>query len=121
MRYIELNPVRAEMVAHPRDYRWSSYAANADGAPGPLLTEHALYRALGATPDARRRDYRALFRDVLDPAFVDALRRATNGGWPLGGERFKRRLAKALGRRVSPRAPGRPPKQGADARQMKLL
>ena len=30
-RYIELNPVRAAMVRHPRDYRWSSYPANADG------------------------------------------------------------------------------------------
>jgi len=39
--------VRARMVGHPRDYRWSSYAANADGAADPLLTEHALYRALG--------------------------------------------------------------------------
>src|SRR4051812_23176241 len=26
-RYIELNPVRAGMVRHPRDYRWSSYHA----------------------------------------------------------------------------------------------
>jgi putative transposase len=24
-RYIELNPVRADMVPHPRDYLWSSY------------------------------------------------------------------------------------------------
>jgi hypothetical protein len=30
-RYIELNPVRANMVAHPRDYRFSSYRANAEG------------------------------------------------------------------------------------------
>src|ERR1017187_9011678 len=29
MRYIELNPVRAEMLAHPGDYPWSSYRANA--------------------------------------------------------------------------------------------
>ena len=29
MRYIELNPVCAAMVAHPRDYLWSSSAANA--------------------------------------------------------------------------------------------
>ncbi|WP_244900763.1 MULTISPECIES: transposase [Stenotrophomonas] len=28
-RYIQLNPVRAGMVAHPGDYRWSSYRANA--------------------------------------------------------------------------------------------
>ncbi len=31
-RYIEMNPVRAGMVAHPGQYRWSSYAVNADGA-----------------------------------------------------------------------------------------
>ncbi len=121
MRYIELNPVRAGMVARPGDYRWSSHAANAEGAADPLLTEHALYRALGATPAGRRRDYRALFRAALDPEFVVALRRATNGGWPLGGERFKRRLAKELGRRVTPGAAGRPAKQGGDVRQMKLL
>jgi len=26
MRYIEMNPVRAGMVGHPGDSRWSSYA-----------------------------------------------------------------------------------------------
>jgi putative transposase len=29
-RYIELNPVRAGMVDHPRAYRWSSYRAHAE-------------------------------------------------------------------------------------------
>ena len=29
IRYVILNPVRAEMVEHPRDYRWSSYRATA--------------------------------------------------------------------------------------------
>ena len=28
-RYIELNPVRADMVAHPADYKWSSYRFHA--------------------------------------------------------------------------------------------
>ena len=121
MRYIELNPVRARMVAHPRDYRWSSYAAHAHGAPDAALSEHGLYRRLGASPAERQRDYRALFRAALDADFVDALRRATNGGWALGGDRFKRRLAKALGRRVEPLPPGRPPKRPADERQLKLI
>ena len=31
MRYIELNPVRANMARHPGDYSWSSYAHNAQG------------------------------------------------------------------------------------------
>ena len=47
MRYIELNPVRADMVAHPRDYAWSSYRRNADGEAGAnadWLTPHREYR-----------------------------------------------------------------------------
>ena len=31
-RYIELNPLRAAMVAAPGDYRWSSNAANELGS-----------------------------------------------------------------------------------------
>ena len=33
-RYIELNPVRAEMVGHPAAYPWSSYPYNALGGGG---------------------------------------------------------------------------------------
>ena len=46
-RYIELNPVRAGMVAHPRDYPWSSWRAHALGAADPLVAPHALYKAAG--------------------------------------------------------------------------
>lgn len=46
-RYIELNPVKAKMVAHPRDYLWSSYCENdkADSgaekrlAPLPMMVD----------------------------------------------------------------------------------
>ena len=38
LRYVELNPVRAGMVAEPQDYRWSSAAAHCGSAePDPLL------------------------------------------------------------------------------------
>jgi putative transposase len=106
-RYIELNPVRAGMVAHPRDYPWSSWRAHARGADDPLVADHRLYHALGRTAAERQSAYRQLFRAALDPEAVDALRAATNGGWALGGERFKRQIAKALGRRVAPLARGR--------------
>ena len=36
-RYIELNPIRAGMVASPGDYRWSSYRFNAYGQPDRLV------------------------------------------------------------------------------------
>ncbi len=44
MRYIELDPVRAEMVSHPAEYRWSSYRANAQGEVNALVSR-TLYAA----------------------------------------------------------------------------
>src|SRR6266852_5083607 len=120
-RTIELNPVRAGLVRRPRDYRWSSYRAQALGAADALLSEHPLYRALGRTAAERQAEYRALFRGGLDDAFVAALRHATNGGWALGDERFKREIATALGRRVAPLPLGRPARPRDDQRQISLL
>lgn len=120
-RYIELNPVRARMVRHPRDYRWSSYRAHASGAPDALVSDHDLYRRLGRSKVARQKEYRDLFRAALDDDFVDALRTATNGGWALGDMRFKRQIAKTLGRRVAPLPRGRPRQVKADRRQLNLL
>jgi REP element-mobilizing transposase RayT len=38
LRYLALNPVRAGLCAHPRDWRWSSYAAAIGwAAPAPFL------------------------------------------------------------------------------------
>src|SRR6266550_8958599 len=59
-RYIELNPVRANMVLHPRDYRWSSYRANAEGRPDALLTSHPEYLRLGLAESDRLHTYREL-------------------------------------------------------------
>ena len=54
-RYIELKPVRAGMVGHARDYPWSSWRAQALGAGDPLVTPHALYRALGRSAAERQK------------------------------------------------------------------
>lgn len=59
MRYIEWNPVRAGIVPHPGQYRWSSYRANALGLDDALVAPHPWYYALGRTPEARRAAYRA--------------------------------------------------------------
>jgi putative transposase len=109
-RYIELNPVRAGMVRHPRDYPWSSHRRHAEGASDALVAPHALYSALGATPQARQDAYRALFAEALDPDFVAAVRHATNTGWALGDPAFQDRVARAAGRRATPLPRGRPKK-----------
>jgi putative transposase len=81
-RYVEMNPVSARMVEHPRQYRWSSYRANAEGAPDPLVQPHPAY------PGAR--DYGQLFDDPLDAQVVDDIRKATNGGYAAGTIRQRR-------------------------------
>jgi hypothetical protein len=90
--------VRAGMLRHPRDYPWSSYAAR--GAIDRLADRHQLFDRLGVDPVERQKACLELFRAALDPDFVDQLRAATNGGWALGGARFKRQIAASIGRRV---------------------
>jgi putative transposase len=86
-----------------------------------LARPHPLYEGLGRTSAERRRTYAALFDAPLEATFLDELRAATNGGWALGSERFKQRIAKALGRRVTPASPGRPSNERDDKRQTNLL
>ena len=107
-RYIELNPVRAGMVEHPAEYRWSSYRANAQGEADALVKPHPLYEALGREAAGREAAYRELFRYELEPGLVDEIRRATNGNYALGNERFAEQVAAALGRRAVPGRSGRP-------------
>jgi putative transposase len=86
-RYIELNPVRAGLVAHARDYRWSSYFANAEGEADPIVREHQVYRALNESAHTRRHAYRALLDAGVGEAEVQAIRKATSGGYRVGDER----------------------------------
>jgi putative transposase len=109
-RYIELNPVRAQIVTHPRHYRWSSYRTNAEGKASTFLTPHAQYLSLGSTDESRREAYRLLVRSELDPEVIQEIRDATNGNFALGGDRFKKQVEAMLGRRVSRGQRGRPRK-----------
>jgi putative transposase len=53
-RYIELNPVRAGIVEHPGEFRWSSYRHNGQGEKSDLITPHILYQNLGETNDQKQ-------------------------------------------------------------------
>lgn len=109
-RYIELNPVRANMVNHPAEYKWSSYAANAQGEENLIIQPHVLYNALGLDEVSRQAAYRELFRYELDIGVVDEIRKATNGNYVLGSSKFSEQIAVALGRRVVAGKAGRPAK-----------
>jgi putative transposase len=110
-RYIELNPVRAGMVEHPRDYRWSSYGCNAEARPSALISPHPVYLALGER-EQRFAAYRTLFNSALTDVELKGIRAATNGGYAIGDDAFKTQLAERAGRRVDRRQPGRPKTKG---------
>ena len=107
-RYIELNPVRAGIVADPIHYRWSSYHANALGRLEARLTPHPVYLGLGATSGARQAMYAQLVRSQLPCESIDEIRRALNRNHPLGNQRFQADIERATGRSLQVRRAGRP-------------
>ena len=115
MRYIELNPVRAGMVARPGDYRWSSYRANALGISDALVIPHLIYRELGDSKEARESAYRQLIRQPLLTGDVEAIRQSTNRAWALGSDQFRARIEAASGRRAAPLLHRRPRPVGSDS------
>ena len=108
MRYIELNPVRAEMVSHPGEYQWSSYAANAQGRVDPLVAAHPVYTALGTTTAGRQSAYRELFRHHLDNDVLHEIREALNHELVLGRSYFKDKIEAMTERQTRLGLPGRP-------------
>lgn len=110
-RYIELNPVRANLVKHPGSYLWSSYLANAGIRVDPLVKPHELYLGLGRTKAERVRAYLTLFEHELDVDLISAIRDASNGNFALGGLGFAGVVERILQRRASRRQPGRPRKK----------
>jgi putative transposase len=114
-RYIELNPVRAGMVAHPREYRWSSYRTNAEDLRDPLITPHPDYLRLAPDELQRQAAYTSLFSARLKPDILHEIRHATNGNYVLGDNQFKEEIATTLKRRVSPGKSGRPAKRRSES------
>ncbi len=105
-RYIELNPVRGKIVKHPKDYPASSYRANAKGRADGIVTPHPVYDALGPDSAARQAAYRQLFRRRIGEPTLDEIRAATNKGWVLGTDRFRKNVEQMLDRPAAPRPKG---------------
>ena len=112
LRYAEGNPVRAKMAAEAAAWPWSSAAAHCGtGTPAACLDLEPWGRRWSA----------ASWRDFLEEgeteSELDALRRCTHTGRPLGSAEFVEALEHHTERRLAPQKGGRPRKPAADARQ----
>lgn len=65
MIYIDLNPVRARMVDHPRKYGYTSYHYYAHGERDDLIDPSPAYLAMGDTPRKRQMVYRTMVEAIL--------------------------------------------------------
>jgi putative transposase len=108
MRYLESNPVRAGLVDEPSAFRWSSCRHHVGLRVDPLITEHAVFWALGNTPFERQSAYRRLFEQGGGEEEIQAIRQATRRGWALGEPGFVEEVSVKAGRRALPVRPGRP-------------
>jgi putative transposase len=75
-RYIVLNPVRAEMVQLPRDWKWSSYRATSGDVDGPdwLSTEWVLTQFGHSREDAIRRYRQFVLDGINNPSPLRSVR-----------------------------------------------
>lgn len=110
-RYMELNPVRAGMVADPGEYKWSSYCAQALGQPVRMWTPHAEYELLGSTKSARQIAYRRLFEEELETELISEIKHAQQTGFVLGTEKFRLQFEELTGFVQSHKKRGRKPHQ----------
>ena len=79
------------------------------------------FERLGQTAEERQGAYRALFRSELEPKQIEEIRDTLNKGWPLGSERFKDEIERALRRAARPPKRGRPTKgNGAASNELSV-
>ncbi len=108
MAYIDLNPVRAGMVAEARGYPWSSHGHYVGLRRDKLITPHALYWELGNTPFAREAAYAELVHSGLTAQQLADLTQSALYGWALGEPEFVAHLQNHTERRMSKALAGRP-------------
>jgi putative transposase len=108
LRYIELNPVRAAMVAHPWDYCWSSVHGHLGLRADARLTRHAGYLALGRDASEREMAYRRLLMESLSDDVLGDIRSHMQQERALGSPAFRSMVEKTLNRPVEVRPQGRP-------------
>ena len=103
-RYIELNPVRANLAASAEDYAWSSARAHLNNYSDPLLKTDKL---LALMPN-----WREFLAGGLNENDIKTIRRHEGTGRPLGNPSFIACIEEVLGRTLAPKKPGRKPKSG---------
>lgn len=104
VRYVELNPVRARMVAHAEDYPWSSCRLHCGREKNyGLLAEDSPFPGTVGTAEWAR-----WVNGGVSEEAADRIRTNTLSGRPCGADGFMRDLEQRVGRLLTQPPMGRP-------------
>ena len=114
VRYVELNPVRANIAGRAEGYEWSSAAAHCGLRKDMLVGSRPRSSLFGGIDD-----WSAWLTNAPSRDYVEVIRRHTSQNLPCGSEEFVANLEKMAGRPLRFRPRGRQPRatddDGADA------
>jgi putative transposase len=102
IRYIEMNPVRARLVQHPVEWRWSSAREHLDGREDGIVNVAALHDIVGT-------DWASLLRQEVTDHEIATLRKHERTGRPLGDPVFVEKMEALLNRALKPHKRGPAP------------
>ncbi len=97
-RSVELNPVRAQLVARAKDYAWRSARAQVTRQDDGLVKVRPLLELV--------RDWQAFLARGKEQLF-DTVRTHERTGRPRGGEDFEQKISQVVGRDLTRKKPGR--------------
>ncbi len=103
MQYIERNPVRANLVEHPADYKYSSAAAHVTQKDPLGLINIKKWREI-----SNGIDWEEVLSRRENEKYVGLIRRHFRTGRPLGTDKFLSKVESYLGKRLRPLPIGRP-------------
>jgi len=98
VRYVELNPVHAEMVKSAEDYPWSSARAHLAGKNDRLVKVAPMLERVS--------DWQEYLDSSLDEDTKDEFRKHGRTGRPIGDESFLMKLEDIVGRTLRTQKPG---------------
>lgn len=107
IKYIELNPARANIVNDPKDYKWSSYNFHAFGERNVLLDEDCVFKSLGDTLEDRNVAYLKFIQQEFLSETMEKIRQSIIKEKHLGDEVFENRIKERLNL-LKPKQRGRP-------------
>jgi len=98
VRYVEKNPVAAGLCETPEQWRWSSARAHLRGQDDGLVRVKPMLDRID--------NWSTYLASNNDTSAIDAIRRHTRTGRPLGAAHFIKKLEQLTGKPIAPKRPG---------------